>query len=88
MVIGAAVSVGVLAIFALITLRQMRIVGDKVFDIQVYVAFGAAVLYLILVGGSFEEYAVSLAVLRFAVLLWDVIDILKLRMSQVVSRGR
>lgn len=88
MVIGAAVSVGVLTIFGLVTLRLMRIVGDRVFDFQVYVAFGTAALYLLLKGASFESYAISLAVLRFAVLLWDVIDLVKVRAASLVSRGR
>ena len=88
MVIGAAVSVGVLAIFALVTLRQLRIVGDRIFDFQVYVAMAAAMIYLAIEGADFEEYAISLAVIRFAILLWDVIDLVRMRSAAQVSRGR
>ena len=86
MTVAAAVSCGVLTIFALVTLRSVRIVGDKVFDIQVYVAMGAAAIYLVAVGGSVDQYFVALAVLRFVLLLWDLIDLMKIRLAQ--PRGR
>ncbi len=80
--VAAAVSCGVLAIFALITLRTMRLLGDRIFDFQVYLAMGAAAAYLALNDASFEAYVISLATLRFVILLWDVIDLLKIRMGE------
>lgn len=80
--IAAAVSCGVLAIVAVIILRSLRLLGDRVFDFQLYLAMAAAAGYLIAVGGSFEDYVISLAVLRFVLLLWDVIDLLKLRLYE------
>ena len=80
--VAAAVSCGVLAVVALIILRTMRFLGDKVFDYQLYVAMGAAAGYLVVAGGSFEDYVISLALLRFVLLGWDVIDLLKIRLTE------
>lgn len=84
--VAAAVSCGVLAIFVLITLRQLRIIGDRVFDIQIYVAMGAAVVYLIVEEAEAEAYFISLAVLRFVILMWDVLDLLKIRLIERAIR--
>jgi len=76
----AAVSCGVLTIFALITLRALRVLGDRIFDFQVYVAMGAAAIYLLTQEAELDAYLISLAALRFVILLWDLIDLLKLRL--------
>jgi hypothetical protein len=81
-VIAAAVSVGVLAIFALITLRAVGLIGDRFFDFQVYISMAAAAIYLAVDGAEVEAYLISLAVLRFVILMWDVIDLVKLRLAR------
>ena len=84
--IAAAVSCGVLTIFALVTLRSMRLLGDRIFDFQVFVAMGAAATYLALNGADVDAYLISLAVLRFVILLWDLIDLTKIRLSLLGAR--
>ena len=79
--IPAAVACGVLSLFVLITLREVNLLGDRIFDFQVYVAFAAAAAYLVAVGGNFESYVIALAVLRFVLLLWDLIDLAKIRLQ-------
>jgi len=85
-VVAAAVSCGVLAIFLLITLRSLRLLGDRVFDFQVYVAMGAAATYLAIRSADVDAYLVSLATLRFVILLWDLIDLLKIRLTLLGAR--
>lgn len=87
MTVAAAIGCGVLAIFALITLRALRILGDRIFDYQVYVAMAATTTYLLINGNAVNQYFVALAVLRFVLLLWDLIDLLKLRLTSL-PRGR
>lgn len=80
--VAAAVSCGVLVIVALIMLRTAHVLGDRIFDFQLYLAMAAAVTYLAIVGASFDAYVISLATLRFVLLLWDVIDLLKIRLTE------
>jgi hypothetical protein len=81
-VVAAAVSCGVLAVFALVTLRALRLLGDRIFDYQVYVSMAAAAAYLAVSGADVDAYLISLATLRFVILLWDVLDLLTLRLTR------
>ena len=88
MLIAAAVSVGVLAVVCVVILRELRLVGDKLIDNQLYVAFIATAVYLVIVGAEFDEYVISLAALRFAVLMWDVVELAKMRIARQITSGR